>query len=203
MPWRKPHGDRKRPVMIASSDRRLPSEHERSGPGPVGLRFRSIMIATDCSPASATAVRLGARLAKQFHAKLYVLHATMPELYGVGVPGPVPELAFLDLRTAQEHLHQYALRSPELGSVVHKEIVHFGSAVEGIESAGESHKIDLLVMGSHGRKGLGKLVIGSVAEGAISHVPYPVLVTGPACPKRSRPFQSIVLGTNLTDQSLR
>jgi hypothetical protein len=52
----------------------------------------------------------------------------MPELYGVGLAGPVPELAMLDLETARENLHKYALRIPELRTVVHKEIVFLGSA---------------------------------------------------------------------------
>jgi nucleotide-binding universal stress UspA family protein len=189
--------------MIAICDSGLPRKYEGAGLGPVGLRFRSILIATDCSPASATAVRQGARLAKQFHAKLYLLHAVMPELYGVAMPGPVPELALLNLRTAQEDLHKYALRIPELRTVVHKEIVFLGSAVDGIESAGKSHDIDLLVLGSHGRQGLGKLAIGSVTEWAIGRLHYPVLVAGPACNKSFRAFQSIVLGTDLADHSLR
>ena len=189
--------------MIATSSTRLPRERERSALGPVGLRFRSILIATDCTPASAAAVRLAARLAKQFHAKLYVLHAMMPGLYGVGVQGPVPELALLDLTTARENLHKYALRVPELRTVVHKEIVFLGSPMDGIESAGKSHDIDLLVLGCHGRQGLAKLALGSVAEWAIGRLRYPVLVTGPACDKSFRPFRSIVLGTDLADQSLR
>ncbi len=189
--------------MIRTSDSGLSTERERQGLGPVGLRFRSILIATDCSPASATAVRLGSRLAKQFHAKLYLLHAIMPELYGVAMPGPVPELALLNLRSARQNLRQYALRIPELRATAHNEIVFLGSAVDGIETAGKSHDIDLLVLGTHGRHGLEKLAIGSVAEWAIGRLPYPVLVAGPACDKSFRPFRSIVLGTDLADQSLR
>ena len=189
--------------MITTSGSRLPSERERSGLGPVGLRFRSILIATDCTPASATAVRLAARLAKQFHAKLHVLHATMPELYGVGMLGPVPELAMSDLRTARANLHKYALRIPELRTVAHKEIVFLGSPGKGIESAGKAHDIDLLVLGCHGRQGLAKLAMGSVAEWAVGHFPYPVLVAGPTCNERFQPFRSIVLATDLREQSLR
>ncbi len=189
--------------MIAPSSCPLPRERERSGLGPVGLRFRSILVATDCSQASATAVRLAGRLAKQFHAKLHVLHAMTPELYGVAMMGPVPELALSDLKAARENLHKYALHIPELRTVRHQEIVFLGSPMDGIEAAGKSHDIDLLVLGSHGRRGLAKLAIGSVAEWAIGRFPYPVLVTGPACGKVVRAFQSIVLGTDLADQSLR
>ena len=189
--------------MTTTSIHTAKSERERSGPGPVGLRFRSILVATDCSPASATAVKMAARLAKEFHAKLYVLHAVMPELYGVGTPGPVPELAPVDLQVSGENLHKYAEHIAELRTVAHKEIVFLGSPGDGIRSAGESHDIDLLVLGSHGREGLAKLTLGSVAEWAIGRLHYPVLVAGPMCDKTSRPMRSIVLGTDFTEQALR
>jgi nucleotide-binding universal stress UspA family protein len=189
--------------MIRTLGSGLSTERERPGLGPVGLRFRSILIATDCSRASAAAVRLGARLAKQFHAKLFLLHTVMPELYGVAMAGPVPELALLNVSSARQELRQYALRIPELRTTAHNEIVFLGSAVDGIESAGKSHDIDLLVLGTHGRHGLEKLAIGSVAEWAIGRLPYPVLVAGPSCDQSFRPFRSIVLGTDLADQSLR
>jgi nucleotide-binding universal stress UspA family protein len=126
-----------------------------------------------------------------------------PELYGVAMPGPVPELVLSDLTVARENLHKYALRISELRTVMHKEIVFLGSPTDGIEAAGKSHDIDLLVLGSHGRQGLAKLAIGSVAEWAIGRLHYPVLVAGPACDKSFRPFGSIVLGTDLKEQSLR
>lgn len=189
--------------MITTSSSPIQRQHARSSLGPPGLRFRTILVATDCSPASANAVTLAARLAKEFHAKLYLLHATMPELFGVGVQGPVPELERMHLLAAQENLHKYAEHIGELRTVVHKEIVFLGSPGDGIQSAGKSHDIDLLVLGSHGRQGLAKLALGSVAEWAIGRLPYPVLVAGPKCDKSFRPIRSIVLGTDLTEQALR
>ena len=67
--------------MITASPSSAQKERENSRLGPVGLRFRSILLATDYSPASATAVKLAARLAKEFHSRLYVLHAVEPDLY--------------------------------------------------------------------------------------------------------------------------
>jgi nucleotide-binding universal stress UspA family protein len=172
-------------------------EHDpRLGSG--GLRFRSILVATDCSPASQTAVRLAARMAKESHARLYVMHSILPELYGVDTRGPVPELAMMDLQNAREKLHRYVEHMPDLRTVKHKEIAFLGSASEAIQSVGESNGIDLLVVGSHGRHGLAKLTLGSVAEWAIRRLTYPVLVAGPMCDKTLRPIRSIVLATDLT-----
>jgi len=176
---------------------------EGSGLGPAGLRFRSILVATDCSKASATAVRLAGRLAKEFHARLYVLHAIAPEFYAVDLCGPAPELELMNLETAQENLHKYAEHIPDLRTVKHEEIVFLGSAADGIQSAGKAHGIDLLVLGSHGRTGLAKLALGSIAEWAIRRLDYPVLVAGPACDKNMFPIKSIVLATDLSQPALR
>jgi hypothetical protein len=112
-----------------------------------------------------------------------VLHSIVPELYGVETRGPVPELALMDLQNAREKLHRYVERIPDLRTVKHKEIAFLGSASEAIQSVGESNGIDLLVLGSHGRHGLAKLTLGSVAEWAIRRLTYPVLVAGPMCDK--------------------
>jgi nucleotide-binding universal stress UspA family protein len=176
----------------------LKKGHENPKLGPAGLRFRSILVATDCSPASEIAVKLAARVAKESHAKLYVLHAILPELYGVEMRGPVPELALADLHNASENLRRYVEHIPELRTVKHKEMVFLGSASKAIQSAAESNGIDLLVLGSHGRHGLAKLTLGSVAEWAIRRLAYPVLVAGPMCDKSLRPVRSIVLATDLS-----
>lgn len=189
--------------MITASNRPLNKKDESHHLGPLGLRFRSILAATDCSPASNTAVKLAARLAQEFHARLYVLHAVLPELYGVGVTGPVPELALKDLENARTRLHEYSERIPELRAVKHKEIVFLGSPSDAIQSAGQAHGIDLLVLGSHGRQGLAKLTLGSVAEWAMRRLTFPVLVAGPLCEKTFRPIRSILLATDLLRDSLR
>ena len=176
-------------------------EHENPRLGSVGLRFRSILVATDCSPTSDVALKLAARLAKESHARLYVLHSILPELYGVDMRGPVPELALADLQNARENLHRYVEHISDLRTVKHKEIVFLGSTSEAIQSAGKSNGIDLLVLGSHGRDGLAKLTLGSVAEWAIRRLTYPVLVAGPTCDKSLRPIRSILLATDLTEQT--
>jgi nucleotide-binding universal stress UspA family protein len=185
-------------MIIAASSPSLKAERV-SGLGPAGLRFRSILVATDCSPASAVAVNQAARLAKESHARLYVLHSILPELYGIGIGGPVPELELVDLQAARESLHQYAEHIPELWTVKHKELVFLGASHDAIRSACKAHGVDLLVVGSHGRRGLAKLALGSVAEWAIRNLNCPVLVTGPTCDRSNRPTRSIVLAVDLAE----
>src|ERR1700678_1380852 len=189
--------------MTAASTSSLQKEHENSRLGPVGLRFRSILVATDYSPASATAVKLAAGLAKEFHTRLYVLHAVEPDPYANNMLGPVPGLQLVNLQVERENLHKYAEHIPDLRTVKHKQIVFLGSPSDAIQSAGQANGIDLLVVGSHGRHGLAKLALGSVAEWAIRRLEYPVLVAGPMCSKTFRPIRSIVLATDFSRESLR
>ena len=163
-------------TTVSSSPKK---ECENPQLGSVDLRFRSILVATDCSPTSEIAVKLAARLAKEFHARLYVLHSILPELCVFDMCGPVPELGQVDLQRARENPHKYVQHIPDLRTVKHQKRVSLGPASEAIQSAAESNGIDLLVLGSHGRHGLAKLNIGSVAEWAIRRLSYPVLVAGP------------------------
>src|ERR1700761_929458 len=116
-------------TMVSNSGKK---EQENMRLGPVGLRFRSIMVATDCSPASELAGKLAARLAKESHAKLYVLHSIVPEFYAVDTQSPDPEWVQADLQNAQENLRKYVEHIPELRTTKHKEIVFLGSVSEAI-----------------------------------------------------------------------
>jgi nucleotide-binding universal stress UspA family protein len=189
--------------MTAASTSSVQKEHENSRLGPVGLRFRSILVATDYSQASATAVKLAARLAKEFHSHLNVLHAVEPDLPAADMAGPSPELQLANLQFDREILHEYAGHMPDLRTVRHKEIIFLGSPSDAIQSAAQANNIDLLVVGSHGRRGLAKLALGSVAEWAIRRLEYPVLVTGPMCEKTFRPIRSIVLATDFSGEASR
>ncbi len=60
-----------------------------------------------------------------------------------------------------------------------------------------------VILGSHGRHGVAKLTLGSVAEWAIRRLAFPVLVAGPMCDKNLRPIRSIVLATDLSQQASR
>jgi nucleotide-binding universal stress UspA family protein len=189
--------------MITASAGSPQKQHENSRLGPVGLRFRSILVATDYSPASATAVKLAAGLAKEFHTRLYVLHAVEPDPYANNMLGPVPGLQLVNLQVERENLHKYAEHIPDLRTVKHKQIVFLGSPSDAIQSAAQANSIDLLVVGSHGRHGLAKLALGSVAEWAIRRLEYPVLVAGPMCDKAFPPIRSIVLATDFSGEASR
>jgi nucleotide-binding universal stress UspA family protein len=181
-------------VMATASQANLQLETRR-------LSFQSILAATDLSEGGTGSVKLAAQLAKQYHSKLYVLHAVEPEIW---VPGAHEIIATRkDLERIRHQLHDYAQNIPELGMVKREELVVCASPQTAIETTVMSKSVDLLVVGAHGRQGLRKLALGSVAEWAIRHVHCPIFVAGPKWKHAKRERQSILFATSLRPESLR
>jgi nucleotide-binding universal stress UspA family protein len=167
------------------------------------IQFRSILASTDLSAASTMAIKLAARFAMQFHAKLYTLHSIMPEADTMGVGEGFPPLEQVSVKNARADFRRYAMHIPELVTVKHEEMVVLGSPKSAIQAAVEKNSIDLLVVGSHGRHGIAKVAVGSVAEWAMNHIHCPVLVVGPRCNKTLRAISSILFASDLTLEGLR
>jgi nucleotide-binding universal stress UspA family protein len=143
------------------------------------LRLENILVATDFSVCSQTALTYGRALARQFGAHLHVLHAVeLPVSDATGAishVGLTPEL-------------QTALEDAERGRLTDSVSVDAGGTLEvttavrtrstpalAIVEYAQSETIDLLVLGTHGRHGLTRLVMGSVAEQVVRTAPCPVL----------------------------
>ena len=148
-------------------------------------RFKSIVVATDLSPESLGVVSYAAHLAQAQGARLTVVHAAAAvSLANYTHFVPKTDLDAVDQRVAshaQEALEKWLRRhvrkplDPEI-------IVRAGITDEVICEAAAEVDADLLVVASHGRDGLSRLVMGSVAERVIRDAPCPVLVVKPPRP---------------------
>ena len=164
------------------------------------LAVKEILAATDFSEEATLAVKVAARLTKQFGCKLHVLHAVAPQVF---VSGVTPVIQRLDVENAQKRLHEYCARIAQLRLTKHDEVVLPEPATEAIAAVAEQKRVDLVVVGSSGRSGVGKLVLGSVAEAAIRSLHCPVLVVGPNCLVRHGTLEAVVVATSLPMGSLR
>lgn len=108
-----------------------------------------------------------------------------------------------ELDWGRKELHKLTNGTPVLRAVEPQEIVVAGLIAPTIEETAEAHKADFLVMGSHGRGGISKLALGSVAEKVIRLQHRPILVIGPRCTRKYAPVKSIVLAVDLPVTSLR
>jgi nucleotide-binding universal stress UspA family protein len=136
------------------------------------LPINNILFPTDFSERAMYAFHLAAALARDHRAALTVLHVReMPPLpfaeFGTVPPVEVPTRAQL-----LERLAQY---EPADEGISVEFVVADGEPGEEIVRVATERKCDLLVMGTHGRTGLGRLLMGSVAERVMRRAPCPVL----------------------------
>jgi nucleotide-binding universal stress UspA family protein len=83
------------------------------------------------------------------------------------------------IQEAELYLASVADRLRRVGVTNVETSVWYGAPVEGIAEAAQFRKVDLIVMSTHGRSGLGRLVLGSVAEGVVRATSIPILLLRP------------------------
>ena len=128
-----------------------------------------------------TGVRVGLRLARDYGARLVLLHvAVLPEVVGEAVLIPILRDNQAEL---EEKLHRLAAPYANL-RVEHR--FERGDAITEILRVAEETRADLIVLGTHGRTGLGRLLMGSVAEQMVRKASCPVL-TVKVPPSDARP----------------
>lgn len=137
------------------------------------------MHATDFSRASAPAFKWALELTKANRGQLLVVHVVTPPTLALPPEGYVPPALYQDLeasarREAQKHLAALVGRARKAG-VRASAILLDGVPHERVARAARSKKADLLVIGTHGRSGLAKLFLGSVASRLVAMAPRPVL----------------------------
>jgi universal stress protein A len=145
----------------------------------VARQIRRILHATDFSKASARALDEAVRLAKQNHAELLVAHVIEPAgQYAAGEDFGGAEL-YVKLEEAAEQDAQRSMQKLmgklKQARVNAKSLLLKGLAHEQIVKAAKSRKANMIVIGTHGRTGLSKLFMGSVAGRVVSLASCPVV----------------------------
>lgn len=92
------------------------------------------------------------------------------------------------VREAEDYLERVAARIRAMGFREVSTSVWYGPPAANIVEAAETGKIDLIVMSTHGRSGLGRLLLGSVAESVLRGTHIPILLLRPAGAPVARPF---------------
>ena len=139
--------------------------------------FRRILHSTDFSPASAPAFRHAVMLARACHAPLTLVHVMTPPSPFIGdgtPPQSYTELLLLARRSARKRLAALLTRARRQGLRAHAVFVE-GLPAEEILRATRRARADLVVMGTHGRSGVSRLFMGSVAERVVRESRVPVL----------------------------
>ena len=144
------------------------------------LRVKNVLFATDFSATSEGALPYAVAICRRFGATLHAAHvlsdASLLLMTG-GVDYVSMGTLYEDAHTdAREKIEQLALR---LEGIPHRSYVRHGQVWKNLAEIIAANEIDLIVLGTHGRTGVGKLLLGSVAEDILRHAPCPVLTIGP------------------------
>lgn len=142
------------------------------------MKMRRVLHATDFSAASSRAFKRAVDIAKASGAELLLVHV-LPSVFPVVADGYVSPKAYEDLEAAtradgQKRLDRLARRARASGARV-KNLLLEGVPHERIAQAARARKADMVVIGTHGRTGFAKLVLGSVASRVLAISPCPVL----------------------------
>jgi len=169
------------------------------------VRLRNILWATDFSSSSEAALAYATAIARHYNSQVYMAHVIRPDSYAF-----VPPEAF---GTALEQTRRYAeqqmtqlLVSGRLRDVPHQVLLGEGDLWPVLVEMLAQHEVDLIVVGTHGRTGVRKLLLGSVAEEIFRLASCPVLTVGPRASREvaaEAEFRHILYATDFTPTAER
>jgi nucleotide-binding universal stress UspA family protein len=170
----------------------------------VGARIalRNILYLTDFSEASEAALPFATSITREYEAKLFPFHVFIPAAYTY----TTPELTQASLEAQEDAIRINLQRvGAQCTGLAHEAVVVQGTGIwPPIEQAIKDYAIDLIVLGTHGRTGAQKLLLGSVAEEVFRRSHVPVLTIGPAersGAHRAAKFRRVLFATDFSAES--
>lgn len=148
------------------------------------MQIRTILLPTDFSECGNYALSYATSLARTFGASIVCVHVIEPIVPTVGYSGMTEPLPIADITeqledSAERELPKLAECEEAAGLQIEELIVH-GEAASEIVRVAKERNVDLIVISSHGRTGLGRILFGSTAEAVVRHSTCPVLVVKPS-----------------------
>ena len=165
------------------------------------MAFKKIMCPTDFSAGSKHALRVAIRLANESDGELVIAHAWHLPALAIGNEFLLPADAVRTMLADEERgLEQAARDARELGAKRVTTVFLTGVPwTEIVDTVRNDPAFDLIVIGTHGRTGLPRVLLGSVAEKVIRHAPCCVLATRP--PGGLEPFDRILVPIDFSDSA--
>jgi nucleotide-binding universal stress UspA family protein len=147
------------------------------------MDVRSILVPTDFSECARHAVPFAAELARLLGARVICLYVVEPVVQPVGwtpmaEPMPAAELGERLEETAARDLPAFS-KSEEFAGLEVEDVIAHGEPAAEIVRVAEERGAGLIVISSHGRTGIGRILFGSTAESVVRHARCPVLVVKP------------------------
>ena len=167
------------------------------------VSIKQILFATDFSRPSDRALPYALAIAEKYGAKLFAAHIA-PEPIGLPAAARMG-LQSLGVKSQKEDRNALAELEAQLHGVPHEILSREGDVWTEMSKITRDAAIDLIVIGTHGRTGASKLLMGSVAETIFRHAPCPVLTVGPETsgePGSIADLHEILFPTDFSAESL-
>jgi nucleotide-binding universal stress UspA family protein len=151
------------------------------------IAVKNVLFATDFSATSEAAFPYAVAICRRFGATLHATHV----LSDAGLLMMTGGVDYVSMSTIYEDAYSEArVKLDQLcvrvEGIEHHNYVRHGQVWKSLAGIIDENKIDLIVVGTHGRSGLGKLLLGSVAEDILRHASCPVLTVGPKVSGRAK-----------------
>jgi nucleotide-binding universal stress UspA family protein len=166
------------------------------------LSFKNILYATDFSPAAEAALPFVSEIARLYDSQVLGVHVRTPDSYSL-VPPPV--FPYRSESTDEQLKNLSSMLDEQLQGTKHEILVGDGEVWDFLSRVLRSNDIDLIVIGTQGRTGVEKFMLGSQAEAIFRQAECPVLTVGPyATREGAAPWKikKILLAIDFTLESL-
>jgi nucleotide-binding universal stress UspA family protein len=140
------------------------------------ITMKNILFATDFSPAADAAAPIAIQIAQRYGAKVYGVHVNRSDDYTGGAPNAWATMAEAGEKETREDAGRL---NEQLQGFEHEVVIGEGNIWEAVSKLIKEKEIDLVVLGTRGRTGLERILLGSVAEQILRQAPCPVLTVGP------------------------
>ena len=142
------------------------------------VEIREILCPTDFSPASSAALPYAERLAQIYGSTILIAHSIPPEVRQTVVTDRYLGVDDREWQQARQKLDALA-HDPMLRDIPHKTLLDRGDVGDVVPAIIHEHEVDLIVLGTHGYRGVTKILMGSAAEKIYRSATCPVLTVGP------------------------
>ncbi len=139
------------------------------------IHIQKILCPVDFSAPSRNALRYANEFAKAMNAKITVMHVIQPQPIAADVNVPYVPLEIELEKNAKEDLARIVKEEVQEGVLV-EQVMAFGLPSDCVIAQAQKENVDLIILGTHGRTGISRLLMGSTAENVIRHAARPVLV---------------------------
>ncbi|HVA95591.1 MAG TPA: universal stress protein [Candidatus Dormibacteraeota bacterium] len=166
------------------------------------ISLKNILYATDFSPSAEAALPYAVGLAKRYAGTVHGVHARYPATYPIVGPEAMPQVMDAAEEQAKSETQQL---NEMLEGIPHQVTVSEGDIWPMIHEIAGREKTDLIVIGTHGRTGFKRLLLGSVAEEIFRRAACPVLTVGPHASgntERRLEMKEILFATDFSQESL-